>query len=240
MTSWNVRDHPGLVGLAAAAVLLLGTTIHAARYVPGGEPGTGSSGVAAGPAADDVGPVVGDDVAAYIAERHELLDELSGGPIRAVVSFEEAVTVDELPLPEELVVERLQLRLPGRQEPVDLPADDGAADRIEELVAESRSELETELAELETLLEEDLGDPAFEEDFAIRAAELAESGEAAARGAVVFAAVVVADGASLRDLVGDPEVRLVDPGGPPAETTQSRFRGLLPADRVTVSTGRSS
>lgn len=208
--------------------------VHVARY-----PDTVERDVAA--PATEVGPAPGVDLEAYAAQRHELLEQLPDDEtLRAIVSFRRLVPVDGLPLPDAAVVERLHVLLPGEQEPRELPAV-GAAEALDALFEDGRATLDREIADLEELLSEDVGDPAFEAEFTEQLAELRTlRGSAGRDGPVVFAAVVVAPTATLREVAGSPAVRLVDAAGPEARTRDTRFVGVFPVDdRASTERGTS-
>ncbi|MEX1161994.1 MAG: hypothetical protein WEB03_04690 [Nitriliruptor sp.] len=228
--------HPTAVALLAAVVVVAAASVHLTRYPT--EPVASTDGeVVAVDQVDQIGPSVGADLDAYIDERHEVLASLPEEPTRAVVSFEGLVGVDDLALVGEVTIERLQLWVPGLLEPVEVAAGADAPEQARELIADSREDVDAELAELEGLLEEDLGDPAFEQDYVDRLAELEQARDLADEGAVVFAAIVVAPTSFLQMLVDDPAVRAVDPGGAANATSRSRFRGILPTDRQRASVG---
>ncbi len=226
----RVAAHPGLVGVLAGAVVLAGAGVHVARFP------TRTEVIAVEPGPAEVGPVAGVDLERYIAQRHaQLADAVATRPealARAIVSFERLVAVGQVPLPDEVDVEVLHLLLPGEQEPRQVPAD-GADEVVADLFAAGREALDTEVAELERLLAEDLGDPAFEEEFATQLDRLRELRDGTDEdAAVVFAAVVVAPHHTLAALRTAAPVRLVDPAGPPERTVGTRFVGVRPGDGV--------
>ncbi len=230
-----VRDlvaHPAVVALFAAIVVVAAASVHLTRY--SADPITSADEAVV---ADRVGPAIGADLDAYIEERHGVLASLPEELTRAVVSFEGLVGVDGLDLVGEVTIERLQLWVPGLLDPVEVAAGADAPDQARALIEDAREDLDAELAELEGLLGEDLGDPAFEQDYLERLAELEQARDLADEGAVVFAAIVVAPTSFLRTLVDDPAVRVVDPAGPAETTTRASFRGILPTDRDQASVG---
>lgn len=240
----NVARRPQRVAVAASLVVLLAAGVHLERYPDlvaqraGG--GAGGSGTLV---ALEVGPRVGADLAGYVAGRHELLDALTvDEPVRAIVSFAEVVTLEGLPLPGSVTVEAVQLVVPAQEldpRQLDLREVDDPDAILDRLFEAERAALEEEITELASTLEEDLGDPAFEEDFRRRLEELEEAREALDDDVpLVFAAVVVADLEVLRELRDDAAVRAVDPAGPATATQRARFFGILPSDTDRASTGR--
>jgi hypothetical protein len=223
----TIVARPGLVAICAGLVLVLGSGVHLARFPAEPRPDTTAT-----DAPDEVGPPTGTDIERYAARRHELLLALDGAQaseqLRAVVSFEELVTLGSLPLPEQVQVERVQLLLPGELEPRELPAD-GAEDDLATVLSEGREELDREIAELEQLLAEDLGDPDFEAEFTTQLERLVELRDrASAEAPVVFAAVVVAPAVVLQELLGVPGIRIVDPAGSAELTRGTRMVGVPP------------
>lgn len=194
-------------------------------------------------AADEVGPRVGADLGSYVAGRHELLeDHPDGRELRAVVSFTATVDLDDLPLPPDAQVEAVQLVVPSQElqpRQLDLRTVDDPSDTIDRFLAAEREALDREIDELASTLEEDLGDPAFEADYAGRLEELEVAREdLSGEVAVVFAAIVVAPARLLRALREATGVRAVDPAGPAQATTDARFHGILPGDDTRATTGR--
>lgn len=222
----SVARHPGAVAVLAGVLVVAGGAVHLARYPDRVEPE-----VVAPPPAREVGPPAGADIDAYAEARHELLaaqpDDVA---LRAIVSFTELVPVDDLPLDDEVRVERLHVLLPGEVEPREIAAA-GARDTLAELFARGQDELEDQIEAIEELLSDDLGDPEFEADYTENLEELRELRTGISRDApVAFAAVVVASAGQLRELTASPAVRLVDPAGPPEHTRGTRFVGVPPQD----------
>jgi hypothetical protein len=224
-----VARRPGVVAVLAGVVVVAGAAVHLDRFpdrAAGGE-------VAGAPQApDEVGPPAGADLASYIERRHERLRELDAATLaldlRAVVSFEEAVPVGELPLPDGLEVERVQVLLPGELEPRELDAD-GVEPELEELFEAGSADVDEEIAELEALLAEDIDDPAFEEEFETELERLRTlRDQAGAEAPVVFAAVVVGPGTVLQELIDAPGIRLVDAAGDAERTRGTRMVGVPP------------
>lgn len=222
LTRWEVRSRravirtlvarPSLVAVAAGLVLVLAAGVHLDRFAVTPD----SSPVTTG-APERIGPVTGTDIGRYVDRRHELLLALDGedaaGQLRAVVSFAEFATLGTLPLPDDVQVERVQVLLPSELEPRELAAD-GARAELEAVLAGGRDEVDEEIAELEQHLTEDIGDPAFAAEFAEQLERLVTLREGDADSVpVVFAAVVVAPGTRLQELIGAPGIRLVDPAG---------------------------
>jgi hypothetical protein len=230
----SVVARPGLVGVLAGLVVVTAASVHVARYPDQVEPE-----VTAPAPADEVGPAEGTDLERYAAARHELLDQLPGDDtVRAIVSFAAFTPVGSLPLPDDLRVERVHVRLPGEVETRVLAGDD-AEPALAALFEEGREDLDREIAELEQLLAEDLGDPAFEREFTEQLELLRATRDGASADAeVAFAAVVVGPVAALRDLAAADPVRLVDVAGPPDRTGDTRFTGVVPRDDDRASTGR--
>lgn len=231
----GLRAHPGRVAAAAGLVVVSAGAVHAQRYQ--------ADDVPAATSAEEVGPRTGADVERYIEGRHEVLGRFAPDEqVRAIVSFDGVVALDELPLPGEVEVEVLQLVVPAQErEPrqLDLAAVEDPEAAVAALLEQERAELEVEIDELESTLSEDLGDPAFEADFEERLEELEEARQALDGDVdVVFAAVLVAEAEVLRTLLDDPQVRVVDPAGPAAETADARFHGLVPSDMDRVRAGR--
>jgi hypothetical protein len=221
----GVVTRPGLVAVLAGLVVVAGAGLHLARF-------PAADGARAPAAPDEIGPPAGTDLTAYAERRHELLlalgEEETGQHLRAVVSFAELVPLGDLPLPDGVEVERVQLLLPGELEPRELGAE-GADRDLERALADGREELDLEITELERLLAEDVDDPEFEAEFERELARLTELRDrASADAAVVFAAVVVAPGTVLVDLVDAPGVRLVDPAGSEELTRATRLVGVPP------------
>jgi hypothetical protein len=223
----SVTASPRLVAALAGVVVVGAAAVHLDRF-----PTDGAEVVAAPATPAEVGPPAGVDLEAYTDERHRALRDLGdvADPLRAVVSFARLLPLDALPLPDEVTREQVQLLLPGEIVPRELPAD-GAATAVDGLVREGRDDLDQEIAELEQLLAEDLGDPGFEEEFTAQLERLREVRDGAGGDArIVFAVVVVAPATALQQLVDEPGIRLVDPAGAEATTRATRLVGVQPLD----------
>lgn len=238
----GVRRRPSRVAVAAGLVVLIGGAVQLQRFPELTE--QRQAGDAAALASDEVGPRVGTDLEAYVSGRHDVLDDYDGSEVvRAVVSFTAAHGLDDLPLPDDVDVEVVQLVVPAQElEPrqLDLRTVDDPDDVLGRFLAGERAALDEEIAELASTLEEDLGDPDFEADFERRLIELREARERLDDDlGLVFAAVVVAPAVQLRALRDDQAaIRAVDPAGPANRTTDARFHGILPSDDERASTGR--
>lgn len=176
-----------------------------------------------------IGPRVGVEVAAYVAERRRAL-EAAEGPRLAVVSFvaylEEDAARAVLAGGEQGGIEVVALVAA-------LPA--GAAEVVEGPLADWRTEAAAEASaereEIARLLPTvDPSDPfrAFYEAELDRLAALAGAAEQEA--AVVHGAVVRADADDLRRLAGQAEVRLVDVGTGDQPLPEVTYRALLPEE----------
>jgi hypothetical protein len=109
-----------------------------------------------------------------------------------------------------------------------------------DLVEAEIERLEEEERELRSLLDSDVDDPEFEEEYERRADELTETREALEdEAAIVYAVTVIGTVDVLRGLQDDDRVRLVDPVGAVAETRATRLYGLLPEDLDRASHGRA-
>ncbi len=237
-----VVRRPVRVATAAGLVVVLAAMVHLERFPELAEQRQPTASDAAA-AADEVGPRVGADLDAYVQGRDELLDGFADHTsVRAIVSFRSTVPLDRLPLSAALEVEAVQLVVPAQERDprqLDLRAVDDPEGVLERLLASERADLDQEIDELASTLEEDLGDPAFEEDFERRLEELEAAREELADDVgLVFAAIVVGRADQLRDLRADDEIRAVDPAGPADRTTQARFHGILPSDTDRATTGR--
>jgi hypothetical protein len=223
-----VARRPGVVAVLAGAVVVAGSAVHLDRF-----PDRADGEVAEAPEVpDEVGPPAGADISSYIERRHERLRELDAATatldLRAVVSFEGAVPIGQLPLPDGLEVERLQVLLPGELEPRELDVAT-SEEELEELLEAGREDVDEEIAELEALLAEDIDDPAFEEEFTAELERLRTlRGQDSAEAPVVFAVVVVAPGTVLQELIDAPDVLLVDAAGDASRTRGTRMVGIPP------------
>jgi hypothetical protein len=237
---------PGLVALVAALVVFVGSAVHLQRFESSLGPGSAEDQVVAEPGdapVAEIGPRVGSDLGAYVERRREVLADLDGErEIRAVVSFDAYLDAASLGLPEELIVERLLVRLPILDaEPREIELEGRDPARLLTAVAEEeRERLAEEEAELTSLLESDVDDEEFAEEFERRLEEVAEVRERLTDApALLYAAVVVGRVDTLVEVQASERVRLVDPGGDESRTRGTRFFGLLPDDGGRASHGRS-
>lgn len=238
-----VARRPGLVALAAAVVVFASSGVHLQRFeTPLGATGADQVVADPGEAVAEVGPVRGSEIEAYVDRRR---GALAAHPpdrrLRAVVSFRTFREATALELPDEVEPELLLIRLPlpdrspravelGEQDP-------GAA--LAAVVAQERDELAEEAEELESMLDSDIGDELFVEEFERRRTEIGEVRAELRSGArVIYGVVVVGPARALTQLQDTPGVRLVDPGGEPVETRRTTFYGLLPDDEQHASHGR--
>lgn len=239
-----VRDvvrRPSAVAVLAALVVLGAGTVQFVRYpqLAGARDDVTSVAVAT----DVVGPRVGADLDAYVAGRHQVLAALPDDvAVRAVVSFDRLVRADGIPGAGTITVEQVHVVLPAREtEPQVLDASSGdLRAAVATLLDAGRDRLEEEIAELTTTLSEDLGDPAFEQDFRRRLDELEQARTRFEDRAAVFGTTVVADVAVLRRLVDASGVRAVDPAGPAPDTEDVTLHAILPSDTDRATVGRPS
>jgi hypothetical protein len=244
----RAAEHPTVVALLAGMVVFAGSLLHLQRFDDAG----GDHGVAAGeqPVTDpgeraptEAGPRVGVDLDLYADGRREMLADLDGDrEIRAMVSFEDYVSADELVMAPGIELEVLHVRVPVTDEPpqsAEVAGED--PERVAtDLVEAEIDRLEEEEQELRTLLDSDVDDPEFEEEYERRADELSETREALRdEAAIVYAVTVIGTVDVLRGLEDDGRVRLVDPVGAVAETGGTRLYGLLPEDLDRASHGRA-
>jgi hypothetical protein len=242
----RARRHVGLIAFAAVAVAFAASAVHLTRFdrvaaatsiVPedGAGPGTTSDAAA-------VGPRIGDALAPYLAARRDVLASIPDDEVvRAVVSFVRPLPAEEVALPPRVVVEAVQLQVPVVDvAPVQrVVTDAGLVTAVTAAIEDEFEVLAEEVRDLRTTLASDVADDAFRADFERRLEELADLDEVLVADApVVFAVVVTASGAELRALAAEPDVRLVDPGGPPGTDAARRFFGLLPDDTVRATHGR--
>lgn len=240
--------YPAVVALLAGVVVFAGSLLHLQRFDdaerdPGGaarEQPVTDPGEQAPP---EVGPRVGADIDLYAEGRVEMLADLDDDrEIRAMVSFVDYLPADELSMASEVELEVLHVRAPVTDEPpqsADVAGEDPEAVATD-LVGAELDRLEEEEQELRSLLDSDVDDPEFEEEYERRADELAETRESLEdEAAIVFAVTVIGPVDVLRALQDDPRVRLVDPVGAVAETRTTRLYGLLPEDLDRASHGRA-
>jgi hypothetical protein len=259
LTRWERQDarpapvrraaaHPAGVALLAGVVVFAGSLVHLQRF----DEADRDRGVAAGEqpvtepgeqAPAEVGPRVGADIDLYAEGRREMLADLDDDrEIRAMVSFVDYLSADELPITTGVELDVLHVRVPVTDEP---PQSAEVAGEDPEVVATDLVEaeidrLEEEEQELRSLLDSDVDDPEFEEEYERRAGELAETREALEdEAAIVFAVTVIGTVDVLRSLQDAERVRLVDPVGAVTETRATRLYGLLPEDLDRASHGRA-
>ena len=207
-----------LVGAVIAVVLAAGIAITVTREERSATP-TGGVG-AAGEQANAIGPLDRADLAAYIAERSAVLDGLAGNRA-AVVSFTRYLREDEV----RALVEAEVLLVAG-------PGGDPStlSGSLETWAEQQRKQANEEVANLEALLETtdqaDFADT-YREDID-RYRHLA--GALDPKGALVYAAVVIASADELRALAGSDPVRLVDVGPSEQPPPEGAVRGLRPEE----------
>jgi hypothetical protein len=242
----RARRHVGLIAFAAVAVAFAASAVHLARFdrVAAATSVAVEDRAGGGVASDAtaVGPRIGEALEPYLAARRDALASIPDGEVvRAVVSFVRPFPAEEVALPPRLAVEAVQLRVPVVDvAPVQRAvSDEGLVAAVTAAIEDEREVLAEELRDLRTTLASDVADDAFRADFERRLEELADLDEVlVANAPVVFAVVVTASGAELRALAAEPDVRLVDPGGPPGTDPARRFFGLLPDDTVRATHGR--
>jgi hypothetical protein len=243
-----VAAHPAVVALLAGVVVFAGSLLHLQRFDDAGRDRGAATGEqpVTGPgeqAPPEVGPRVGADVELYAEGRRELLADLDAArEIRAMVSFVDYLSADELSPAAGIELEVLHVRVPVTDEPPQ-SAEVGGEDPetvATDLVEAEIERLEEEEQELRSLLDSDVDDPEFEEEYERRADELAETREALEdEAAIVFAVTVVGTVDVLLALQDEQHVRLVDPVGAVPETRATRLYGLLPEDLDRASHGRA-
>lgn len=241
-----VATRPGIVALAAALVVFVASAIHLQRFESSLGSGAGEDQVVAEPGegpVTEIGPRVGSDLELYAEGRRDLLDDMDGDrEIRAVISFASYLEAESLDLPAGLTVERLLVRLPVLDEqPRDIELDGrDPAEVLTAVAAEEHDRLAEEEDELASLLASDIEDEEFVEEFERRLEELTEVREQLdGDPELLYAVVVVGRVDTLAQVQASEGVRLVDPGGDPEETRETRFFGLLPDDGDRASHGRS-
>jgi hypothetical protein len=242
----RVAAHPAGVALLAAVIVFAGSVLHLQRFDVDEPAGAGDEQAVTREgeqAPAEVGPRIGADLDLYVEGRRAALRDLDEElDIRAVVSFHDYLGADDLDLPTTLELERLELRIPIEGErPRTLEVDrEGPDDEVAGIVAAQVADLEEEEAELRSLLDSDVDDPEFEEEYERRAEEIEEVRTSLEDdAAIVFAVVVTGPVAELVDLDATPDVRLVDPVGSVPETASTRLFGLLPDDLERASHGRA-
>lgn len=260
----GVREHRGLAAFLVVALAFGAVAVHAQRYpvlqerarqaqgddTPvdrGGRPGDDAV-----PGADEdtatssaVGPLDGARVDQYVTDRRAAITAAAADEVRtAVVSFTEflepgeaAAVIGDVP------VQLVQYRLPERTpRPAELDVDDGdvvaaVEATIDRLVADLRVEEDEVAATLDSGVEDD----AVRADGEARLDELTGlRNTLASDPAIVFAVVVTAPVADLRDVGDHDAVRLVDLAPREVDPASTAFFGVLPTDRDRVSFGRAS
>lgn len=216
-----------LRAVAALVAFLLGAAVLAATVHrdEGGDDALVEAPGVTGPPVSTGAPVLGEDLAAYVAQRRHALDALRG-PLAAVVSFDAYRTeTDARALLEPVKVRALLVVAPGgRPAVVDgrLPAWASAERRAAQ---EERAALETMAASTD---DEDFA-AQFRADVA-RLDALLQGLDPA--GPVVYGAVVEAPADVLRRLAGAPGVRLVDAVGRRAPAKIEPLTGIRPEETV--------
>lgn len=192
-----------------------------------------------------VGPVIGQDVDEYIAERRSALAAAEDdGEIRAaIVSFSSYATAAEVAslIPDMLEITRAQIRVPAEiEDPVEIVIDGAVEEAVSAVVQEERDRIAEEEDEFRQLLDSGtVTDPDFKELYEGEVERLSSTRELLDSGAAtVFAVVVKGSLDDLRTLAEHEGIRLVDvaPAGEPVD--ELRFYGLLPNDSDTASYGR--
>lgn len=240
-----VATRPGVVALAAALVVFVASAVHLQRFESSLGSAAGEDQVVAEPGADpaEIGPRVGGDLELYAEGRRELLENMDADrEIRAVISFVSYREADGLDLPDELAVERLLVRVPVLdEEPRDIEVHGRDPEEVLTTVAaQEHDRLAEEEAELASLLASDVEDEEFVAEFERRLEELTAVREQLDEDPeLLYGAVVVGRADTLAAVQASAGVRLVDPGGDPDETRETRFFGLLPDDGDRASHGRS-
>lgn len=186
-----------------------------------------------------VGAPLGSDVRQYLTARRHALEGVPEQEQRAAVVSLKRYTAgaDALAqLPDDLVPVRFQLRVPTEgQRPFEVVAPAGgnreqAAAVVEAAVRKQREIIESELGELEQLLQTPITDSGFIDFYRKQAESLRKARDLLVPGApVVFAVVVRGPAGQLQSLSRQRDVRLVDPA-PDSDATAGRFFGLLPDD----------
>jgi hypothetical protein len=192
----------------------------------------------------DVGPPRGADVRTYIDDRTEELLSAPDGVDTAVVSFTDALRVqDALALVEGVGdVRAVLLRLPlegNRPETLRVGDGEDPVAVVEEFLDQAVAPLRQEIAAQRNFLESGtIDDEAFVDDAERRIEEIQQVlDELEGDAAVVHAVVLRAPVDQLQELSGATAIRLVDPGPPATDIGLSTFRGLLPSDDETVTFG---
>lgn len=188
-----------------------------------------------------VGPAPGAHIAHHVRERQATLAAAEDDVRRvAVVSLTAYSTADELAalLPAGVAAYEVLARAPGREQPARLIAVDGPlAATVHEAVRAERRRIAAEEAALRAQLEAGTVTGAgADHDAQAQVDRLAATRNLLDAGAgIVYAVVVEAPVATLRQLATHAAVRLVDLAPTGTEAGQVRAVGLLPDDTATVS-----
>lgn len=182
-------------------------------------------------AADDdvpagrVGPMPGQDVERYLAERREVLGTVEGERL-AVVSltgYSSVETVEDLLEPFDL--DRYLVALVGGEPVETRSVDDAFADVVEDA--------EMQLSELEQLAPT-VEDPEFADFYAGEIERYRRLLDSADDGAVVYGMVVVGSASDLRGLASRASVRLVDVSEASGVDRGVPVRGVRPEESDTI------
>lgn len=252
-----------VVLLAAAAIVLVGGSVHLDRYpelaqaradrqaaeearerLAAGLPAVGDPLTPAAPADAEVGPPLGVDIEEYVAQRREALREAGDDVDVAVVSFvsrrSAGAAVDNVG--SRLEVRQVLLRLPLEgSAPFAVTVDpQDAAAATEAAVEEALQVLRDEAGELRTLLDSDtIEDEVFIADFEDRLATLQAVLDEADDGAMFVHGVVVSGSVgAFAELARSPAVRLVDPAPPGVDAGTVVAVALQPEDTDVATVGQ--
>ncbi|MDX1657238.1 MAG: hypothetical protein R3343_00315 [Nitriliruptorales bacterium] len=261
-----VARHRAVLAFLAVAIATAASAVHFDRYpdllearaearaaaerqairVPGSSSG-GEGSELAGGGTYEIGPPVGGDVDAYIADRHQELADLAADddrPLVAVVSFAGYLEPEAVLsiLPEGTTVRLAQYRIPAESEPpleTEVVGGDLVAS-IDRIIETELGPIRAEASEVEKLIESGtVQDEEYQADYERRLSELKTVENVLETGApVVFAVVVEGAAGPLRDLVDHEDVRLVDPAPGETDIDGSAFFGLRPDDTDEVTYGR--
>lgn len=246
-----------VVVLLAVAIAFGGSAVHLQRYPelreaqrqaasPDPDPVATLPGeTATTPQVVTVGPALGEDLEAYVAQRQAALAGLPDAQ-RALAVVSLTAYADAAAVAEWLGPDTVPLQAQYR-----IPADDAAPSSVEVLggdlegavsraVAAARAPIaEEEQAAKDLLASGTVEDEGFREDLELRVSELQAIRNLLDSGApVLFAVVVEGPISSLRALAERDDVRLVDPAPPGAAQDTAIFYGLLPEDADEASYGR--
>lgn len=249
----------GLVRVVAMAIALAGAAVHLQRYeevvaAPAAAERAAALqqtvtrpelGLQADLPAGAVvhGPVLGTTPESYIDLRTAALADLDAGPAVAMISFASVTSVEDIvaALPEDARILRAQYQMPdARSSPLEteIVGSDLAAS-IDRIIEDEVGLLASEQQAQQELLDSGtIGSEEFERDARNRVEEIKTVRNLlVADGRIVFAVLVEADAAALRDLARDGVVRLVDPLPPTADPDTSVVFGLHPRDVNEVAYG---